>query len=101
MQDVDAFQRDGLRPNGSPAEMVIQDLIRQALTVDQLFVMLRSMGHAAAMKLLLDYGEELGVGNWYHGNSGIVIILESDTQAWCRISVELEYELEGSELHGN
>ena len=54
--DVAAFERVGQRPNGSPTESVIQDFITRGFTVNELFCMLRAIGHLEGMRTLGKYG---------------------------------------------
>ncbi len=58
---VSAFERVGLRPNGSSAETVIQDFITRGFTVDDLFTILKTMGHLEGMKILWNHGEDRAV----------------------------------------
>lgn len=42
---------------GSPTEAIIQDFITRGLTTDDVYIVLKEMGHAAGMKILKDYSE--------------------------------------------
>ena len=55
--DVAAFARESTRPDGSPAQAVLQDFIVRGLSVDHLFLMLCDMGHVEGMKTIQQYGE--------------------------------------------
>ena len=54
---VSAFERVGHRPNGSPMEAVIQDFITRGFSVDELFNVLKKIGHLEGMRTLWNYGE--------------------------------------------
>lgn len=54
--EVANFQSLAHRAVGSPSEAIFQDFITRSLTSDDVYIVLKEMGHVAGMKILKDYG---------------------------------------------
>ena len=55
--EVANFQSIAHRAVGSPSDAIFQDFITRSKTSDDVYIVLKEMGHAAGMKILKDYGK--------------------------------------------
>lgn len=57
--EVANFQTIANRAVGSPSEAIMQDFMVRLVTADDLYLILKDMGHKRGMELLEEYGELL------------------------------------------